>query len=68
MKILQLSQKLPALKNLLFQKESYHTARFESAEFAERLKTILTKETFDIIQLESIFVSRYLDILPEAIR
>jgi|GEM_PF-6382503 len=41
MKILQLSQKLPALKNVLFQKESYHTARFESAEFAERLKDLL---------------------------
>ena len=55
----------PALKNLFFQKESYHTSRFRSTKFAEKLKQILTNESFDIIQLESIFVSGYWDIIKK---
>ncbi len=55
----------PALKNLFFQKESYHTSRFRSTKFAEKLKQILTNESFDIIQMESIFVSGYLEIIKK---
>ena len=50
---------LAALKNLLFQQESYHTSRFESALFSKTLVESLKKEDFDVIQLESIFVLRY---------
>jgi len=55
----------PALKNLLFQKESYHTSRFRSTKFANKLKAILSNESFDIIQMESIFVSGYLDVIKK---
>ncbi|MEO1629083.1 MAG: glycosyltransferase, partial [Bacteroidota bacterium] len=53
----------PALHNLLFQTESYHTSRFESADFAKTLEGILKIENFDVIQLESIFVLRYVDLI-----
>ena len=56
---------LPALYNLLFHMESYHTSRYDSDEFAVTLESILKKEDFDIIQLESIFVVRYVDLIRQ---
>lgn len=59
-----------AFCNLFFSKKSYHVARFESAAFAEKLTTVLKANTFDVIQLESVFLSPYLPIIrqyaPEA--
>lgn len=55
----------PALKNLIFDKESYHTVRFKSPKFAKKLKTVLQNESFDIIQMESIFVSGYLNVIKK---
>jgi len=55
----------PALKNLLFQKESYHTSRFRSTKFASILEEILKTRSFDIIQMESIFVTGYLDLIKK---
>ena len=51
---------LEAAKNLFFQKESYHTSRFNSKSFSKAIEATLKKEEFDIIQLESIFVLNYL--------
>ncbi|MDL2296870.1 glycosyltransferase family 4 protein, partial [Bacteroidales bacterium OttesenSCG-928-E04] len=43
--------------------QSYHVNRFISKEFANKLVEILRKEKFDIIQLESIFVAPYIDLI-----
>ncbi len=48
-----------ALKNLL-SKESYHISRFFSSEFNSKLEEILSKESFDIIQLETLTMAVYL--------
>lgn len=39
--------------------ESYHVTRYISKEFDEKLKEILQKETFDVIQLEGLFITPY---------
>ncbi len=51
---------LPALINL-FGGSSYNVARFHSREFESKLVSILKDESFDIIQLESIFCTPYLE-------
>lgn len=43
--------------------ESYHVKRFESKAFATRLREILEEETFDIIHVESVFLTPYLPII-----
>ncbi|MBI5218653.1 MAG: glycosyltransferase [Bacteroidia bacterium] len=52
-----------ALMNLLFSKESYNIARFISKEFETKLTDILKKEKFDIIQLEMLFVTPYIEVI-----
>lgn len=44
----------------LFSKKSYNIERFVSKAFDKKLAEILQKETFDIVQLESIFVAPYI--------
>jgi len=51
---------LPALLNL-FSKKSYNIERFYSPSFENKLIAILKQSTFDVIQLESLFVSPYLN-------
>jgi len=53
---------IDALLNL-FRRKSYHIERFISKEFREKLADILRHETFDIIQVESIFLMGYLQTL-----
>lgn len=48
-----------AVKNI-FQKSSYNIDRFFQNEMDESLATFLKKKSFDIIQLEGIFVSPYI--------
>lgn len=43
--------------------ESYHVKRFESQEFATRLVQILDEEEFDIVHVESIFLTPYLPLI-----
>ncbi|HMT28701.1 MAG TPA: glycosyltransferase family 4 protein [Bacteroidia bacterium] len=50
---------VPAFLNL-FSSESYNISRFNVQEFHDKLEEILSHETFDIIQLESLFVTPYL--------
>ncbi|MBA3286148.1 MAG: glycosyltransferase family 4 protein, partial [Nitrosopumilus sp.] len=47
----------------LFSTSSYNISRFYSVGFNNELKKILRKEKFDIIQLESLFVTPYLETL-----
>ncbi|MBO4481545.1 MAG: glycosyltransferase [Bacteroidales bacterium] len=54
----------PALKALL-QNKSYHVSRFFSKEMAKKLTEILQKETFDIVQLESVFVAPYIPVIRQ---
>lgn len=53
---------VPALLNL-FSRRSYHVERFENAGFAEKLEYILRKQTFDVIQLESLYLTPYLPVI-----
>ena len=53
-----------ALQNL-FGSSSYNVERFVSKDFEEKLKQTLRESEFDIIQLESIFCTPYLDVLRE---
>ncbi len=43
--------------------ESYHVKRYESKEFAQKLLSVLQHETFDIIHIESIFLTPYVSLL-----
>lgn len=54
---------LPALRNLLFSRKSYHVERFENEAFAARLEALLRSNAFDIIQLESVFLAPYLPVI-----
>ncbi len=45
----------------LFTGKSYHVQRFISNDFRERLVDILQKQKFDIIQLETLYISPYID-------
>ena len=51
---------LKAFTNL-FTKKSYHVERFISKEFKERLVKVLEKEQFDVVQLEMLYMTPYVD-------
>lgn len=50
---------LDALSNLLFGKKSYHEVRFDSKGFRLRLEELLEKEQFDVVQMETLFMTPY---------
>ena len=52
----------PALLNLLSSK-SYNVVRFYSKAFEQKLIEILKSNKFDIVQLESVYVSMYIDVI-----
>ena len=51
-----------ALKALILNR-SYHVERFISPEFEQRLATLLQSETFDIVQIETIYLAVYLPVI-----
>lgn len=51
-----------AISNLLRGK-SYHISRFESAEFEARLVEMLKSEEYDVIQLETLYLTPYLPVI-----
>ncbi|MBC7417521.1 MAG: glycosyltransferase family 4 protein [Pedobacter sp.] len=55
---------LNALVNL-FGKTSYNVSRFYTDEAAKKLEIILRENTFDVIQLESIFTVPYLSLIKQ---
>lgn len=58
-------QPLKALINLLFQKQSYFISRFYNKHFEKELIQTLKKNTYDIIQLESIFSAVYIPVIKK---
>ena len=50
----------PAFLNL-FSSKSYNVIRFYSREFEEALISLLIKENFDIVQLETLWVTPYVE-------
>jgi glycosyltransferase involved in cell wall biosynthesis len=53
---------LAAFKNL-FSDESYHISRFVSEDFSRSLRQMLREETYDIVQLETLYLAPYIDII-----
>ena len=49
----------------LFTGKSYHVQRFISENFREKLIQILQKNRYDIVQLETLFISPYIDTIRE---
>ena len=45
--------------------ESYHVKRFKSKEYAEKLANILRQETYDVVHVESIFLTPYLPVIRQ---
>lgn len=45
--------------------ESYHIRRFKSGAFRDKLIEILKQNTFDIIQLETLYLAPYIDTIRE---
>ena len=43
--------------------ESYHVKRYISNDFAKRLKAILQEESFDVVHVESIFLTPYVPLI-----
>ena len=53
-----------ALKALL-NGESYNIKRFISEEFTDKLKAILQREIFDVVQLESLYMAPYIETIRQ---
>lgn len=51
--------------NTLLKGKSYHISRFESKAYSDNLKKLLERENFDIIQLETLYLAPYLDVIRE---
>jgi polysaccharide biosynthesis protein PslH len=49
----------------LFTKKSYHVERFISEAFRGRLAEILKNESFDIVQLETLYISPYIEVIRQ---
>lgn len=54
-----------AVKNLLFSNLPYNAVRFNNNDFRQALIKILQKEKYDIIQLEGLYLSFYLDTIKK---
>jgi polysaccharide biosynthesis protein PslH len=54
---------LEALHNLLLSNESYHVNRFVNADYAAALEKLLTTEQFDVVHLETLFLSPYVSLI-----
>jgi glycosyltransferase involved in cell wall biosynthesis len=49
----------------LFRKESYHVSRFVSEEFKDAIVDLLSKEEFDVIQLETLYLAPYVELIRQ---
>lgn len=52
-----------ALHNLIFSKHAYNAQRFISKQFGKTLETLLVQNSYDIVQLEGLYIYPYLDII-----
>jgi glycosyltransferase involved in cell wall biosynthesis len=60
---LDLSLTIPAAIYNFMAGKSYHISRFHTKPIAQKITEILREETFDIIQLETLQMASYLDII-----
>lgn len=51
-----------AFRNL-FSKESYHVSRFVCPDFKDKLIELLTHNDYDVVQLETLYLAPYIDII-----
>lgn len=49
----------------LFSSDSYNISRFDNNAFRGKLRQVLKKQKFDIIQLESLYLTPYIDIIRQ---
>lgn len=47
----------------LFTPDSYHISRFDSKAFEQKLISKLKQQTYDVIQLETVYMCAYLDVI-----
>ena len=55
---------LQAFKNL-FSKKSYHVERFISKDFTSRLTEVLKADTYDVVQLETLYMAPYVETIRQ---
>ncbi|MFZ1702860.1 MAG: glycosyltransferase family 4 protein [Saprospiraceae bacterium] len=53
-----------AFKNL-FSNDSYHVSRFISKDFEDKLIELLKNEKYDVVQLETLYLAPYIDIIKK---
>ena len=53
-----------AIKSLL-KGESYNVKRFISSEFTDKLQSVLEHNTFDVVQLESLYMAPYIETIRQ---
>ena len=53
-----------AFKNL-FSEDSFHISRFISQDFSKKLRQILLKNDFDLIQLETLYLAPYIPLIKQ---
>ncbi|MBN1952486.1 MAG: glycosyltransferase [Bacteroidales bacterium] len=56
---------LKLVSNLLFSSQPYNAVRFLSDSFASRLKGLLKTESFDLVQLEGLYLCPYVHLIRE---
>lgn len=56
---------MEALSNLLFSDESYHVNRFINEDFRQKLIELLQTGQYDIVHLETLFLSPYIPVIRE---
>lgn len=54
-----------ALKNLLFSQKPYHIKRFTAEGFSMQLDRLLKDHTYDLVQLEGLYLSVYIPLIRE---
>ncbi len=47
----------------LFSSESYHISRYQNKQFVEKLIKILQEEQFDVIHLETLYLTQFIDVI-----
>ena len=52
-----------ATKNLLFSRKPYNGERFFSREYANKLSQLLQSNTYDVIQLEGLYLTYFIDVI-----
>ncbi|MBK8700991.1 MAG: glycosyltransferase [Saprospiraceae bacterium] len=49
----------------LFTRDSYHVSRFVSSDFKAQLIEVLKSESFDVVQLETLYLTPYIETIKE---